>query len=232
MPVLEIFRAGGPTMWMLALCSLVALAIIIERAINLRRSKVLDPKVVERVTGLAEGGRSDKAIEVCRENPGIYTSIVLAGLEMAARGEGHPVAKEAMVDEGRHETSRLNRYIGVLGTIVGISPLLGLLGTVTGMIEVFDTIAKAGTGHASELSSGISQALITTATGLLIAIPSLVAYNHFRERAESIVGDLERESLRILAGLYHVPLASTEPVSASQPSRGRSPQHDLTTAED
>lgn len=210
MPVLDIFRSGGPIMWPLAICSLVALAIIIERSINLRRSKVLDPAIVERVTGLAEGGASDKALEICRERPGIYTNIIRAGLKMASRGESQAVAKEAMVDAGRHETSRLNRYVGVLGTIVGISPLLGLLGTVTGMIDVFNTIARAGTGQASELSSGISQALITTATGLLIAIPALVAYNFFREKVESIVGDLERESLRILAGFYHDPEAAID----------------------
>jgi len=227
MPVLDIFRSGGPIMWPLALCSLVALAIIIERSINLRRNKVLDPAIVERVTGLAEGGAPDKALEICRERPGIYTNIVRAGLEMASRGEGHPVAKEAMVDAGRHETSRLNRYVGVLGTIVGISPLLGLLGTVTGMIDVFDTIAEAGTGHASELSSGISQALITTATGLLIAIPALVAYNFFREKVESIVGELERDSLRVLAGLYHVPRASGE-VAPAHPSRAAVAQVDVT----
>ncbi len=227
MPVLEIFRSGGPIMWPLALCSLVALAIIIERSINLRRIKVLDPAVVERVMGLAEGGAPEKALEICRERPGIYTNIVGAGLKMASRGEGHAVVKEAMVDAGRHETSRLNRYVGVLGTIVGISPLLGLLGTVTGMIDVFNTIAEAGTGQASELSSGISQALITTATGLLIAIPALVAYNFFREKVESIVGDLERESLRVLAGLYHDPEVQTS-VAPAHGSRAAVPQSDVT----
>ena len=229
MPVLEIFRSGGPIMWPLALCSLVALAIIIERSLNLRRVKVLDPAIVERIRGLAEGGAPDKAVELCRERPGIYTNIVLAGLKMAARGEGHAVAKEAMVDAGRHESSRLNRYVGILGTIVGISPLLGLLGTVTGMIDVFNTIAEAGTGQASELSSGISQALITTATGLLIAIPALVAYNFFREKVDSMVGDLESESLRVLAGLYHDPDAAMELVAApARPLRPAVSQDDLT----
>ena len=134
-----------------------------------------------------------------------------------------------MIDAGRHETSRLNRYVGVLGTIVGISPLLGLLGTVTGMIDVFNTIAEAGTGQASELSSGISQALITTATGLLIAIPALVAYNFFREKVESMVGDLESASLRILAGLYHDPDSAAELVTApAHPTRSAVSQVDVT----
>ena len=203
MSLMDAIRAGGPTMWPLAVCSLIALAIIIERAINLRASRILDPTVVERISGLAEGGRVDRAMEACREQPGIFTSIVLAGLSVAARGEGESASKEAIEDAGRHETTRLNRYLGTLGTIVGISPLLGLLGTVLGMIEVFSTIAASGVGEAAKLSGGISQALITTATGLLIAIPSMVAYNYFNEKADFIVTDLERESLRVLRGVFH-----------------------------
>jgi len=205
MSLIEIFRAGGPVMWPLAICSLVSLAIIIERLINLRVSRILNPAIVERVTGLAEGGRIDRAIGACREHPGIYTNIVMAGLEVATRGEGEQLSKEAVEDAGRHETARINRYLGTLGTIVGISPLLGLFGTVTGMIDVFQTIAEAGAGQAAQLSGGISQALITTATGLLIAIPSLVAHNFFHEKAQVIVTDLERASLRVLRGLYQAP---------------------------
>jgi len=205
MSLVEIFKAGGPVMWPLALCSLVSLAIIIERTVNLRVSRILNPGVVERITGLAEGGRMDRAIEACRQSPGIYTNIVTAGLEVAARGESESRSKEAIEDAGRHETARLNRYLGTLGTIVGISPLLGLLGTVMGMIDVFTTIAESGAGEAAQLSGGISQALISTATGLLIAIPSLVAHNFFHEKAQVIITDLERESLRVLRGLYQAP---------------------------
>ena len=206
--MLEFFHSGGPVMYPLAVCSLVALAIIIERAINLRASRILSPTIVERVTGLAEGGRLDRAAAVCRERPGIYTNIVLAGLEFALRGEREQAAKEAIEDAGRHETARLNRYLGTLGTIVGISPLLGLLGTVLGMIDVFTTIAASGAGEAAQLSGGISQALISTATGLLIAIPSLVAHNFFHEKAQVLITDLERESLRVLRGLFLAPDAA------------------------
>lgn len=202
MSLIDVFKAGGPIMWPLLVCSLVTLAIIIERLINLRASRILSPAVVERVTALAEGGRADRAVEVCKENPGIYSHIVLAGLEIADKGE--VAAKDAVEDAGRHETARLKRYLLALGTVASISPLLGLLGTVTGMIDVFQTIAEAGAGQAAQLSSGISQALITTATGLLIAIPALVAHNYFQGRAEAIITDLEQESLRVLRGLYHV----------------------------
>ncbi|ANM32465.1 hypothetical protein ABI59_24000 [Acidobacteria bacterium Mor1] len=200
--MIEIFKSGGPVMWPLLICSLIALAISLERLFALRTSKVLAPRIVEQVTGLVEGGRADRAAEVCRGNPGIYTNIVLAGLTLAHRGES--AAKEAVEDAGRHETTKLTRFLGALGTIVGISPLLGLLGTVTGMINVFKTIAQSGGGQAAQLSTGISQALITTATGLLIAIPALVAYNYFQGQAERIITEIERESLRVLRGLYPV----------------------------
>ena len=152
MTLLDTLQAGGPVMWLLGLCSLVALAIIIERSINLRASRILDPTVVERLSGLAEGGRVDRAIEACRAQPGLFTHIVSAGLERAVRGESEAAAKEAIEDAGRHETARLGRYLGALGTVVGIAPLLGLLGTVLGMIEVFHTIARTGGGQAAQLS--------------------------------------------------------------------------------
>ncbi len=200
MSLIEVFKAGGPVMWPLLICSVVAIAIIIERAFNLRSARLLNPAIVERVTGLVEGGRPDRARQVCAENPGIYTNIVQAGLEYASKGEA--AAKEAVEDAGRHETKRLTRYLGALGTVASVSPLLGLLGTVTGMIDVFKTIAESGSGQAAQLSNGISQALLTTATGLLIAIPTLVAYNYFQGRAEGILTEIERESLRVLRVLY------------------------------
>jgi biopolymer transport protein ExbB len=200
MSLIEIFRAGGPVMWPLLACLVVTVAIVIERSINLRGPKILQPAVVERIVGLVEGGRTDRALRSCTESPGLFTNIVTAGLQSARRGEW--AAKEALEDAGRHETARLSRYLGALGTIAGISPLLGLLGTVTGMIEVFRTIATVGTGQATQLSSGISQALISTATGLLIAIPSLVAYNFFMGKAEAISNDIESAALRVLRALF------------------------------
>jgi len=202
MSLIEIFKAGGPLMWALALCSLGALAIIIERSISLRASQILKPAIAERISGLAEGGRVDRALEVAQEDTGIFHNIISAGLEVVARGENEQTAKEAVEDAGRHAMGRLNRYLGILGTIVGVSPLIGLLGTVTGMIQVFNTIAQEGAGGAAELSGGISTALITTATGLLIAIPSLVAYNFFRGKVEMMILELESDSLRVLRSCY------------------------------
>jgi len=196
---IDMLRAGGPVMLPLGVCSLLVLAIAIERAVNLRNSKVLDPGIVARVSALVEEGRVDRAVGVCRTQPGLFSNIVLAGLEVSERGE--TMARAAVEDAGRHETARLSRYLNALGTMAAIAPLLGLLGTVLGMIDVFRTIASGG-GGASDLSGGISEALITTAFGLIIAIPALVAYNLFQAKVDGIVTDLERESLRVLRILF------------------------------
>ncbi|MCP3978974.1 MAG: MotA/TolQ/ExbB proton channel family protein [bacterium] len=216
MSLIDVFKAGGPLMWPLAACSLIAVTIIVERGINLRSSRILNPVIVERVVGLVEGGRVDRAIEICRESPGIFSNIVLAGLEIVGKGESS--AKEAVEDAGRHESVRVGRYVGALGTVAAVAPLIGLLGTVTGMIEVFQTISESGAGQAAELADGIYQALITTATGLLVAIPTLVAHNFFRGKADLIVTDLERESLRALRGLFRAPAVAASPEGVPAPT--------------
>jgi len=202
MSFVEIFQAGGFLMYPLALAYLLTAALIIERALNLRESRILNQNTVERVTDLVEAGRPERAIQACRDNPSIFTNIVVAGLEIAGKGEMR--AKEAIEDAGRHETVKLKRYLNALGTIAAVAPLVGLLGTVTGMILVFRTIADTGGGQAAALSTGIFQALITTATGLSVAIPALIAHNFFQEKVEGIVTELERVSLRALYGLYPV----------------------------
>jgi len=202
MSFVEIFQAGGFLMYPLAAAYLLTAALIVERALNLRESRILNQNLVDRVTDLVETGRPERAIQACRDSPSIFTNIVVAGLEMSNKGEMR--AKEAIEDAGRHETVKLKRYLNALGTIAAVAPLVGLLGTVTGMILVFRTIAETGGGQAAALSTGIFQALITTATGLSVAIPALIAHNFFQEKVEGIVTELERVSLRALHGLYPV----------------------------
>ena len=200
MSLIEIIKAGGYLMYPLLLAYLLTFAIILERALNLRTKRVLNQTIVDRVTDLVEAGRPQRAIQACRDSPCLFTNIVIAGLEVAGKGEVR--AKEAIEDAGRHETVKLKRYLNALGTVAAVAPLIGLLGTVTGMILVFRTIAQSGGGQAAELSTGIFQALITTATGLLVAIPALIAHNFFQEKVEGIVTELERASLRALRGLF------------------------------
>lgn len=211
MSLIEIFLAGGLLMYPLLGAYLLTAALIIERALNLRESRVLNQSIVDRVTDLVDTGRPERAILACRTHPCIFTNIVIAGLEISGKGEMR--AKEAIEDAGRHETVKLKRYLNALGTIAAVAPLVGLLGTVTGMILVFRTIAETGGGQAAALSTGIFQALITTATGLSVAIPALIAHNVFQEKVEGIVTELERVSLRALYGLYPVQTdASMTPV--------------------
>lgn len=211
MSLIEIFLAGGLLMYPLLAAYLLTAALIIERALNLRESRVLNQSIVDRVTDLVDTGRPERAILACRTHPCIFTNIVIAGLEISGKGEMR--AKEAIEDAGRHETVKLKRYLNALGTIAAVAPLVGLLGTVTGMILVFRTIAETGGGQAAALSTGIFQALITTATGLSVAIPALIAHNVFQEKVEGIVTELERVSLRALYGLYPVQAdASMTPV--------------------
>ncbi len=198
--ILEVIDRGGVVMYPLLICSLIALTIIIERLVNLRVSKVLKQSNIEPVTIMVEGGMIEKALEACKKTPSIFNNIIRAGLEH--RDLSREEVKEAIADAGRHETPKLQRYLTTLGTIVGISPLLGLLGTVVGMIKVFKVISEVGAGQAGALSAGIAEALITTVTGLSIAIPSLVMYNYFQKKAEEIVIDLEGHSLKIIRKLF------------------------------
>ncbi len=205
--IIEIIQKGGVVMTPLLLCSIASLAIIIERLVNLRISKVLKQSNIESVSVLIEGGMIPKALDICRNSPGIFNNIIRAGLEHYHLGREE--VKEAIADAGRHEAPKLQRYLTSLGTIVGISPLLGLLGTVTGMIKVFKVISEVGAGQAGALSAGIAEALITTVTGLSIAIPSLVMYNYFQKKSEEIVIDLEGHSLEILRKLFDEKILSS-----------------------
>ena len=196
----ELLKSGGPVMVPLALCSIVALAITIEKMWNLRPSRILRTESFESLVLLIEGGRVDKARELCRRNSGIFHSIVGPGLDHCRYGRDE--VKQAILDAGRQEIPRLSRYLGALGTIASIAPLLGLFGTVLGMIKVFRVISALGVGHASDLAGGISEALITTASGLPIAIFSLIMYNYFSDKAETIILEIEKRALTITRSLF------------------------------
>ncbi len=197
--MIELVQKGGYLMYPLIACSLIALAIVIEKLINLRRKKVLRPKKATEIEELIEEEEYGRAKAICRSDPWPYSRIILKSLENNHLRKNE--LKELIVDWGRKETSLLEKYLGSLGTIASISPLLGLLGTVVGMIKVFNVISTIGVGQAAALSEGISEALITTATGLSIAIPALIFHNYFRDKAESLVMEMESRSRQILKKL-------------------------------
>lgn len=187
--MLELFNQGGILMYPLAVCSILALAIILERMVNLRRVKIIRPEIINVIDNIKGSEDLGLAYSICEKNPGPFSQIVLTALEMKDLPKEE--IKEAIADSGRQQTRQLERGLTILETIAAISPLLGILGTVLGMIQVFRDITQFGIGQATALASGIQVALITTAAGLIISIPAIVAYNYYANRVDGYVLELE-----------------------------------------
>ena len=180
----------------LGILSMVALAIIIERLWMLRSRNFLQPATVQTLSGLLASNKYRGAVEYCRRHPGPFADLVTALVEN--RQAPYDELKEILEDTGRLQLMGLQRGLAALATIVAGAPLLGLLGTVIGMIKIFAVVATAGSSITEQLSSGISQALITTATGLVIAIPALFTHSYLEARAVSILSEIEAQILDFL----------------------------------
>ena len=192
----EIIVAGGPVMAPIILCSVVGIAIVVERLWILQRKRVIPRELTDRVWKLVETRTlNDRHIEALARNSPLGR-ILAAGL--ANRNHGREIMKEAIEDTGRHVVHELERFLNTLGTIAAMSPLLGLLGTVTGMITAFNAITEAGVGDPRALSGGIGEALITTAAGLIVAVPALFAYRYLRGLVDALVIDMEKEATRLV----------------------------------
>lgn len=191
--MLELVQAGGWLMLPIILSSIIAAGIVAERLWFLQRDRVIPPTLVAQVRQRIAGEQLDGVFidAVRRSSP--LGRVLAAGL--ASRDEPREVVKESIEDTGRHVVHELGRYLNTLGTIAGIAPLLGLLGTVFGMIQVFAAITEHGVGNPGVLAGGISQALITTAAGLCVAIPALVGYRYLRGRVEELVVYMEQEAM-------------------------------------
>lgn len=197
--MLEIIVAGGWLMAPLILCSILSLTIIAERLWALRRSQVVPVGVGEQVEGWAVRHELDRR-HIDQLRSGSALGRVLAAA-LVNRHRSRDLIKEAVEDTGRHVVYRLERFLNTLGTIAGISPLLGLLGTVIGMIKVFSAILAHGVGNANELAGGISEALITTAAGLTVAIPSFFFYRYFKGRVEEYVVSMEEQAINLIEAI-------------------------------
>ena len=194
--MLEIILAGGWLMAPILLCSTLSVAIILERFWTLRTSKVTPNGLGATVEDWAARDELDQRHlnQLRTESPlGRIYAVALIN-----RKRSRDVIKEAVEDTGRHVVHELERFLNTLGTIAGISPLLGLLGTVIGMIKVFSTIMVSGVGDANVLAGGISQALITTAAGLTVAIPSYFFYRFFRGMVAEYVISMEEKAIRLI----------------------------------
>ena len=193
--MLELVKAGGWPMIPLLLLSAVALAIVVERFWTLRRKTVLPPGLGEEVRVWARGGLNPAHIESLRQNSPLGALLAAA---LDARGRPRDQIRERVEDVGRHLVHRMERYLNMLGTIAAAGPLLGLFGTVVGMIEMFLGILDYGIGDANELAGGIGKALVCTAAGMIVAIPALMFYRYFRGRIAGYVVDMEHEAIQLL----------------------------------
>jgi len=198
--VFEVVKSGGWLMLPIILCSIISIAIVAERFWSLRRDKVLPKHLVAEVWNRVKKGQFKKADMEALGKESALGRILVAGLQ--CRGEGRDRIKESIEERGREVVHELERFLDTLGTIAAVSPLLGLLGTVLGMINVFNAITTHGVGNPGALAGGISVAMITTAAGLLTAIPSLVFYRYFRRRVDSIVVEMEREAIKMVDVLH------------------------------
>jgi biopolymer transport protein ExbB len=197
--MLEIVQAGGWLMLPIIACSVVAVAIVLERLWTLQEKRVLPANVASQVADWIQQNQLDVQHVQQLHQSSPLGQVLAAGL--AYRHAPREVLKEVVEDSGRHVVHELERYLGALGTIAAISPLLGLLGTVSGMIRSFTAITTEGVGNPTVLAGGISEALITTAAGLTVAIPALIAYRYLRGRVDGLVVKIEKESMRFIEAL-------------------------------
>ncbi len=198
--MLELIKAGGLLMWPIILCSVISTAIIAERFWSLRINKIVPKNLVSKVWQWQKVGHLDqKRIQDLRKSSPLGM-VLAAGL--VNRHHSREVMKESIEEVGRHVAHELDRFLNTLGTIASITPLLGLLGTVIGMIKVFTVITAQGVGDPSVLSEGISEALITTAAGLSVAIPSLMFHRYFSGRVDELTITMEQEALKMVEVMH------------------------------
>ncbi len=192
----EIVKAGGLMMAPIILASIITAAIILERFWTLQTNRVLPKELTDKVWRLIEQRQfQDKHIAALEQNSPLG-KILAAGL--ANRHRERSIMKESIEDTGRHVVHELERFIGALGTIATMSPLMGLLGTVLGMIRTFNAITTEGVGNPAALAGGIAEALITTAAGLTVALPALIGYKYLRGRVETLVVEMEKEAMKLV----------------------------------
>ena len=197
--MVEIVKSGGWLMLPIILCAIVAMGIILERFWTLQQKRVIPEDLTSKVWGWVKKDQLDqKQIQTLHQGSALG-QILAAGL--VNRDRDRNVLKDAIEDTGRHVVHELERYLETLGTVAAVTPLLGLLGTVIGMVQVFTAITTHGVGNPTVLAGGIAQALITTAAGLSVAIPSLIAYRYYRSRVDTLVVDMEKEAIKLVEAL-------------------------------
>ena len=185
---------------------------MIEKTLSLRERKILIPEIISALDAIRKKDDLDLAVAICQKYNGPFANIILTVLQNNKLPS--PELKEMVEEKGRQEVRALERGLVALETVAGIAPLLGLLGTVIGILKVFNVIAEIGVGQASALSGGISEALITTIVGLSIGIPAVVFYNFFIDKAENLVLDIEKQSSNLIMKIKYWADAGDAPNAA------------------
>ena len=194
--MVDFFTKGGIFMYPILLCSITALAIFIERLWNLRWKHVIPQDFIDAAEQLIRREKIPDAAQLCKQNSSAMARILLVGIKNF--GRKREVIKEHLEEVGRQEGAALERFVEGLGTISGISTLLGLLGTISGMIQIFSVISSQTVVNPGSLAGGISEALITTYAGLSVAIPTLVMYKYLQSRTQSLILQMEEHSIRLV----------------------------------
>lgn len=211
--MIELIRTlakGGVVMVPLLLCSLAALTVIIERYLALRRASADGGRLMTAIRGHCCAGDIQPAIDICDATPGPIAAVLGAGLRGHNQNGG---AQRAIEEQALLEIPRLSRRLVVLDTVVTVAPLLGLLGTVIGMISSFHIVALAGASHPTGITAGVAEALIATATGLVIAIFTLVGYNYFQDRIKGMVAEMEIRATQLVNFLAECQERANAPIS-------------------
>ena len=197
--MIDYLIAGGPVMIPIAICSVLSLALIIERSLALRDVRIIPLAFIREAKRLVSAGKEDALLELSRKSRTPIAKVIHTTI--LSRNLPSDTLREVVQSVGKDQANKLSRYLMVLSTIASIAPLLGLLGTVTGMIKVFSIISSKGVTNPSDLAGGISEALLTTAAGLVVAIPTLIAYSYFFKRTNTYVLRMEEITLGIVSRL-------------------------------
>jgi biopolymer transport protein ExbB len=198
--MLDIVRAGGLLMLPIILCAIIAMGIVLERFWTLKKTRVIPEDLTSKVWGWVEKDALDQSQIQTLHQGSPLGQILAAGL--INRDRDRVIMKDSIEDTGRHVVHEMERYLDTLGTIAAITPLLGLLGTVIGMVKVFTAITTHGVGNPTVLAGGIAEALITTGAGLSVAIPALIGYRYYRNRIDTLVVDMEKEAIKLVEALH------------------------------
>ena len=215
--MVEIVKAGGWLMTPIVLCAIIAMGIVLERYWTLQEKRVIPEDLTSKVWAWVKRDALDQSQIQTLHQGSPLGQILAAGL--INRDRERAIMKDSIEDTGRHVVHELERYLDALGTIAAITPLLGLLGTVIGMVKVFAAITTHGVGDPTVLAGGIAEALITTGAGLSVAIPALIGYRYFRSRVDGLVIDMEKEAIKLVEALHR--RQDSKPKTKSKPKSGK-----------